>query len=222
MVEYCIYDNSCFLIKGDKLSILIDPFLKSNELNKIYYDYVLISHNHLDHTFNLNKLDKNIIAPKEICLNNQYIEIEDKVIIKDIIINKVDTFKHPRWFQKSFLYDYLSSYIAFRQFKRCKVSNGYIIKIEDEVIYYSGDTLYSKELFTSIKNRFNPTICFISFEEKQIPLFELLVPMSKFNNIKDIFKCDIIPIHQTRKWYINNLNKFIENTKKNIYYKKEV
>lgn len=203
-----IINNSCFLLELNNITILVDPYVNMKTLKSLKYDYVLISHAHLDHMTHLNKINVPVIGPKEICLKKDDIPISDTLKLGNVTINTTKTI-HPLWFQRGFMYNYIQSFIASKRFIICKNSYGYIIEYDNEVLYYSGDTLYSKMIFQEIKNKYNPNICLIAFEEYPIPTMTLLSPLSKFKEIEEIFKISIIPIHQSRNWYLKNLAKYI-------------
>lgn len=200
------------------MTILVDPYIKMKTLKELKYDYVLISHAHIDHMLHLNKIKVPVIAPKELCLKEIDIPISDGLILNDVKITTTKTI-HPRWFQRGFLYNYLQSFIAIKRFIICKNSYGYVIEDDNETLYYSGDTLYDKTIFEKIKNNYKPDICLISFEEYPIPTMNLLVSLSKFEELKNLFGVSIIPVHQTKKWYIKNMDKYLKGNKNVFIYK---
>ncbi len=71
------YGHSCFLVEVNGKKLVFDPFISPNpnashiDIKAIKADYILVSHGHVDHTFDLIKLakqtDATIISNWEIC-----------------------------------------------------------------------------------------------------------------------------------------------------------
>lgn len=80
-------------------------------------------------------------------------------------------------------------------------------------MYYSGDTSYKKDLLLDIKEKFQPDICFIAFEHFKSSPSNLVISMGKYEEIQRIFEKPIIPVHQKRKWYEQNLYKYLNGVK---------
>ena len=59
------YGHSCFLIKAEQKSFLIDPFISHNplasqvDIDSIACDHILITHGHLDHVADVERIAKN-------------------------------------------------------------------------------------------------------------------------------------------------------------------
>lgn len=204
-----LYNNSCFLLSSENTRILIDPYVSRKQLQEIPMDYVLISHAHIDHMMHAQTIRKPIIAPKGLQFKKDDKRIKPSMQIGDVRISTVKAL-HPRWFQRGLLYNAIQSIASIHRFVMCKENYGFIFENGMDVIYYSGDTLFSRKIFEYVKQTYRPTLCLISFETFQIPGMKLLSHIRKCSEIKTIMNCPIIPIHQTRAWYDKHLSSYIE------------
>lgn len=211
-----ILRNSCFLLEVDNIKFLFDPLLSKKELNKLDFDYCVISHCHVDHIWNFDKIEVPLIAPREICFKSSDIPLQSTIKFNDIELIVVPTYKHPREFQNNVLYDFIYSYCFFRKIIRCNSSFGFIIKYKETVLYYSGDTLFNKELFASIKQKYKPNLSLVNMQRYNLGCMNLLAPFKKIGEMENILESNVFPLHQTKKWYSKNFSKFIKNNQGKI------
>lgn len=215
-----LYNNSCFLLSGETTKILIDPYVSRKQLRDIPMDYVLISHAHIDHMMHAQTITKPIIAPNGLQFKNGDKRIESSMQIGDVQISTVKAL-HPRWFQRGLLYNSIQSFCSVHRFVMCKENYGFVFEDGKDVIYYSGDTLFSKKIFEHVKQAYSPTLCLVSFETFQIPGMRLLSHIRMFDEIQSIMTCPIIPIHQTRAWYTKYLSPYLSGIE-NVAYQGEL
>jgi L-ascorbate metabolism protein UlaG (beta-lactamase superfamily) len=125
LVKITYYGHSAFLI-GDKLKVLIDPFVSDDLISKIKADVILVTHDHGDHigkTVEIAKKTKaKVFAIHEIAtkLSNEGISIQGMNIGGSI---EHDGMK--------------ISMVNAQHSANCA---GFVIKFPDVTIYHAGDT----------------------------------------------------------------------------------
>lgn len=141
--------HSCFLFEIGGFKIIVDPFIRPNELTTgivnftdLQADYILLSHGHWDHTADAEDLLKQtgatLISNWEICSYYQKLGIEK--------VHPMNTGgKWPFDFGTLHLTPAMHS-SSFPDGTYAGSPNGFIIETDAETIYYSGDT----DLFTDM------------------------------------------------------------------------
>ncbi len=134
--------HSCFTLELENKIILFDPFISNNELAKhiniktIKCDYILQSHGHEDHLYDLIEIAKNndaqILSSWEITtwlLKQNYINTHPM---------NIGGTKKFEWGSIKMVYAAHSSSLPDGTYGG--ISAGWIIEAENKRIYYSGDT----------------------------------------------------------------------------------
>lgn len=141
--------HSCFLLEIGGYKLILDPFIRPNELTKglidftsLQADYILLSHGHWDHTADAEDLLKQtgatLIANWEICSYYQKLGIEK--------VHPMNTGgKWPFDFGTLRLTPAVHS-SSFPDGSYAGSANGFIIETDAAAYYYSGDT----DLFTDM------------------------------------------------------------------------
>lgn len=212
-----ILNNACFLIKSNTTTLLVDPFIRISKLRNITYDFVLISHGHIDHCYGIRYIIKPVIGNKEVARKPGDINMDGNNMIKagDIIIIPIKN-RHPRFFQNNVFYDYFYSLIGNRTLMRCGTSYGFILLSQGQTVFYSGDTIFDKDMFCKIRQTYNPHIALISFQKHDLKSLNLLVPFNKFNNVVQELNCPVFPVHMSNRWYKNHPDLFGKFTDQHI------
>lgn len=162
-IKIKIITNSCFLIESPKETILVDPCIPTKLLKNLQYDFVLVSHAHIDHALHLRSIEKPIIGPKQILIKNKDISIDNNSFYtNEFEIISVPAY-HPHFLQKLSCDSLIHSIVTVGKPIFFIKTYGFIIKTKDQTLYYSGDTSYKKSLLLDIKKRFNPDMCLIAF-----------------------------------------------------------
>lgn len=208
-MEIKIITNSCFLISSGRETILVDPCISKELLKSLSYDFVLVSHAHIDHALHLKEIKKPIIGTKQVLIKEEDICIDSGLFMTGEFEIIPVSANHPHFLQKLVLDSLIHSLFTTGKLLFNIKAYGFIIKTKSQILYYSGDTSYQKSLLLNIKEMYKPDICLIAFEHFKASPFNLLIPMEKYGEIQSIFHCPVIPVHQTRKWYKNNLNNYL-------------
>lgn len=133
------HGHACFIIEGNKHSVIFDPFLKGNPLARlnpedVEVDAILVSHGHSDHTGDAVLISKNnrapIIAPFELATYFQ----NKGAITHPMNIGGAHTF-HFGTVKLTIAHHGSVS-------KTGSVGNpcGFILSMDGKVIYHAGDT----------------------------------------------------------------------------------
>jgi len=147
-MEIKFLGHSCFLIKLQNTEVLIDPFItgnpKASHINTKDFnpDYILLSHGHQDHVLDAEAIAKQsgatIIANYEVAM-----WFEKKGIEKTVGMNHGGTHVFADGSIK-FVPALHSSIMPDGAYGGNPV--GFVIKAEDQTIYYAGDTGLSIEM----------------------------------------------------------------------------
>ena len=161
MVEIKFIGHAAVLIKGEKVKLIVDPFLKGNPVAKYDekdledLDLILVTHGHGDHlgdTLELaNKTNSAIVAIYELA---QYLlkkgalevismNIGGEIEFKGVKINMVKA-EHSSSFEGIYLGN----------------PTGFVIEIDNKVIYHPGDTGLFKDM-ELIGEMFNVDLAFL-------------------------------------------------------------
>jgi L-ascorbate metabolism protein UlaG (beta-lactamase superfamily) len=133
------HGHSCFLLEGNKQSVIFDPFLKDNPLAKIKpddvkADAILVSHGHFDHVGDAVEISKNnnaiIIAPFELA---NYFQNKGA---KSHPMNIGGSYHFPFGTVKLTIAHHGSTTETGATGNPC----GFILYMDDKVVYHAGDT----------------------------------------------------------------------------------
>lgn len=148
MIEINYLGHSCFTIKVKDKVILIDPFISPNELakgidiNEVKCDYILVSHGHNDHVADLVAIAKRTNAKV----------VGAYEIIEWVAKQGVDN-GHPMNLGGSWEFDFGTVKMMYAAHSNSLpdgsyggTAAGFILKLEDKIIYYAGDTALMQEM----------------------------------------------------------------------------
>lgn len=133
------HGHSCFLLEGNKQSVIFDPFLKDNPLAKIKpddvkADAILVSHGHFDHVGDAVEISKNnnaiIIALFELA---NYFQNKGA---KSHPMNIGGSYHFPFGTVKLTIAHHGSTTETGATGNPC----GFILNMDDKVVYHAGDT----------------------------------------------------------------------------------
>ena len=221
--------HSCFLIKLNGKLIITDPCfydlpfsprlvnfdINLSKFEKI--DYVLISHNHLDHL--------NIKSLKEIIKLNPNLKILASLGAKSILSKFNVKTEEASWFQK-YKTDKIGIYFmpAFH-WSRSNINNmnkvlwgSFVIQSKDKTLFFAGDTT-SENNFEEIKNFF-PKIdyFFVPIAPSIYPKFHLsgdeAIKIARFIRSKKIIPMHYGTYQQSTEEGNYSMNLFINEAKK--------
>ena len=141
------YGHSCFLIETKGKQLLLDPFISGNELaknidvNAINVDYMLVSHGHVDHVADVEKIGKNCGA--SLISNWEIVTYYEKKDLKG----------HPMNFGGKWNFDFGTLWYvqavhssALPDGAYGGSAGGFIISNDEGTIYYSGDTALTLDM----------------------------------------------------------------------------
>lgn len=193
-MKLSFHGQSCVIIElEDKTRLIIDPFITGNRLSdlkaeEVRVDYILVTHGHNDHVGDTEVIAKNndalVIAGIEIC---DYFEPKG-CRVHGMNLGGAYTFDFGR--VKMVRADHSSTY-QISETETIPMGNpgGFILNLEEKVIYHSGDTA----LFSDMR---------LFAEEQSIDLAFLPIGDNFTMGLEDAFKaCQylqpkmMIPIH---------------------------
>ncbi len=147
MVKVKWLGHAAFLIKGEKVKVIVDPFLKGNSKAKYDekeledLDLILVTHGHADHlgdTIELaNKTNAAVVGIYELTqylLKKGVLEVIGMNIGGTIEFKGVKVTMVPALHSSSYEGVYLGE------------PAGFVIEIDNKVIYHAGDTGLTKEM----------------------------------------------------------------------------
>ncbi len=199
-----LINNCCFIIDTPAAAFLVDPFISKKLLNNLEYNYVLISHGHIDHCLHIDAIQCPIISNAEVAKRPEDIVLgNNPANIEDLTIFTLKT-RHPRGFQNNFIYDYTYSLIGNRRLMRCGDSYGFILKYGNHSIYYSGDDILDRNKLFSIRKTYSLDLALISFQRFDWGMLNLLSPIRDVFKVEDNLGCPVLPVHLYNKWYLEH------------------
>jgi len=141
-VQITFYGHSCFSIKAESVSILVDPFISFNpaaahiDLTDEKFDYILLSHGHWDHIADAieyaEKFDATVLSNVEVVkwMSNNGVK-------KTVDINFGGTLTAD-WGKIKYVTAHHSSSMPDGSY--AGNPGGFVITIDDKTVYYTGDT----------------------------------------------------------------------------------
>ena len=221
--------HSCFLIKINGKLIITDPCFYdlpfsprlvnfNPDLSKFEkIDYILISHNHLDHL--------NIKSLKNIVNSNANVKILAPLGSKSILSKISMNVEEASWFQEYKTDKIKIHFMPAYHWTRSNITNmnkvlwgGFIIQFKDKTLFFAGDTT-SKNNFKDIK-KFFPKIdyFFVPIAPSIYPKFHLsgdeAIKIAKFLRSKKIIPMHYGTYQQSTESGDYSINLFINEAKK--------